>query len=608
MAGGADSVRRAAVQLADRGIEAAQALGRPDLVAGLGRLQTLASNPSVRVLVAGEYKQGKSSLVNALLGRDLCPVEIDRTTRTATWIRHATALEVTLVRSATDDEVVEEPADPAELAHWVTEGGAPGEPLEAVSVGVPVDLLRVGLELVDLPGAGGLGGLPGAATLAALPEADAVLLVSDSGQDLTATEKGFLAELVDRCPLVALVENRTDLHPHWREVVERDRRHAGGMAAEVFGVSAELARTGRAAGDVERVAESGVAELAFWLTGEVVGGADERAALLVADEVLAVAGQVRAPVVAERAALDDPARRAEREAALAAARDDAERLQAASSRWQQVLTDGFSDLSADVDHDLRLRVRDLVGRSDEAIDGFDPADAWERYEPVLRRDVATMVTEHQAELTRRAGEVAARVAAVFAEDVDALEGLLGSGTGLAAVTDEAAIGPPSIGGSLRRMGIGGQAFALARGSYSPSLMFGFLGGVVGITLATPALLAIGLVAGGKGLRAEKQRRLAARQTQAKAAARKYVDDVVFQVGKASRDEVRRAQRVLRAHFASRAQELSRSASAALAAAQRAARAEDDAARRHELDLSLERIDTLVDLARRVQGALEGPAT
>ena len=72
-------------------------------------------------------------------------------------------------------------------------------------------------------------------------------------------------------------------------------------------------------------------------------------------------------------------------------------------------------------------------------------------------------------------------------------------------------------------------------------MFGFVAGLAGVTLAAPALLAVGLIAGGKGLQAEKERRLVARQAQAKAAARKFVDDVTLEVGKDSRDEVRRAQ-------------------------------------------------------------------
>ena len=45
------------------------------------------------------------------------------------------------------------------------------------------------------------------------------------------------------------------------------------------------------------------------------------------------------------------------------------------------------------------------------------------------------------------------------------------------------------------MSVGGQAFGLVKASYGPSLMIGFIGGVAGLTLAAPAMLAIGSLAG-----------------------------------------------------------------------------------------------------------------
>ena len=54
--------------------------------------------------------------------------------------------------------------------------------------------------------------------------------------------------------------------------------------------------------------------------------------------------------------------------------------------------------------------------------------------------------------------------------------------------------------------------------------------------------------GRKGLKDEKERQLDQRRTQAKAAARRYVDEVNFVVGKDSRDTMRHLQRDLREYF------------------------------------------------------------
>ena len=50
-----------------------------------------AQDPSVRVLVVGEPKQGKSSLVNALVGAPVCAVRDDVATVVPTVVRDGSA-------------------------------------------------------------------------------------------------------------------------------------------------------------------------------------------------------------------------------------------------------------------------------------------------------------------------------------------------------------------------------------------------------------------------------------------------------------------------------------------------------------------------------------
>ena len=610
------SVREAAARLAEHGIEAAGAYGRPDLAARLGDLRRLAAEPAVRILVAGEFKQGKSSLVNALAGTDVCPIDDDVATSVATAVRYADPPEAFAVFAGEDGNPERRPIDAAALPSWVTETGdaAATDGLQLVEAGVPADPLRGGLVLVDLPGAGGLGSFHGAATLAALRHAHGVLFVSDAVQELTATERDFLAAVSARCPTVALVKSKIDIHPAWQRILDRDREHAAGLASLVTGVSAELAAKGRESEDEELVAESGLPELTGWLRDDVLARAGNRLAATVAEEVGGVCEQLRAPFDAERAALGDGVDRAELEGRLEAARADADRLRAAASRWQQVLADAFTDIGSDSDHDLRAAVRDLVRRNEEAIDGFDPATGWDEYEPVLRREMATLIADHYAAVHDRVADAGRRVTEVFQEDAAAIDALMQTLSSPLGDPDDGAMAPelasPEELASVKRMRLAGQALALARGAYGPALMLGFIGGIAGLTIAAPALLAVGLVAGGKGLRAEKERRLGARRAQAKAAARKFVDEVVFQVSKDSRDEVRRAQRTLRDHFTTRADELVRSAAAALQAAQDATGgdAKTREQRRHAIDAEVERIEWLADLATRTGAAVQGGAS
>ena len=66
-----------AAAVVDLAPQACDAYGRDDLVPRLTVARQRLFAPSVRVLVVGEFKQGKSTLVNALLRTDICPVDSD---------------------------------------------------------------------------------------------------------------------------------------------------------------------------------------------------------------------------------------------------------------------------------------------------------------------------------------------------------------------------------------------------------------------------------------------------------------------------------------------------------------------------------------------------
>jgi hypothetical protein len=95
-------------------------------------------------------------------------------------------------------------------------------------------------------------------------------------------------------------------------------------------------------------------------------------------------------------------------------------------------------------------------------------------------------------------------------------------------------------------------------------------------LITP-VVAIGIAAtlgagiGGKLLKDERKRQRTYRQQQAKAAVRRYIDEVAFVMNNDTRDSLRKTQRQLRDDFQERAGLIHRSATAALTAADRTAK-------------------------------------
>ena len=59
-----------------RGLRELSGLGRDDDRAALDGMRARLAGRRLRVLVAGEAKRGKSTLVNALLGRPMLPVGV----------------------------------------------------------------------------------------------------------------------------------------------------------------------------------------------------------------------------------------------------------------------------------------------------------------------------------------------------------------------------------------------------------------------------------------------------------------------------------------------------------------------------------------------------
>src|SRR3954467_15048310 len=84
---GGTASRAEASAVLDVAFQAASAYQRADLGERLAGARRRLDDPSFHVLVVGEFKQGKSSLINALLGVDVCPVDDDVATAVPTLLR-----------------------------------------------------------------------------------------------------------------------------------------------------------------------------------------------------------------------------------------------------------------------------------------------------------------------------------------------------------------------------------------------------------------------------------------------------------------------------------------------------------------------------------------
>lgn len=574
---------------------------RPDLEARLKQTRARLLDDKVRVLVVGEFKQGKSLLVNGLVRAPVCPVHDDVATSVPTVVRYAeepVAFLARLLDSADGDDAsarrverVEVPLD--KLAEHVSETGNPSNTQRwaYAEVGVPRKILATGLEVVDTPGVGGLSSVHGAATMAALPSADAVLLVSDASQEYTRPELEFLRQAAKVCPNVACVLTKTDLYPQWRRIAELDRGHLAraGIDAELLAVSSTLRVHSIRNNKPELDAESGFPELVSYLREHVIGQADLLARRSTVHDVLTVTEQLAGTLRAEQSTQQDPAKAENLIKQLTEAQQRSAALKERSARWQHTLNDGVTDLNADIDYDLRDRMREITRQAEEEIDRGDPKKAWDQISGWIEQEVAAASSANLLWATQRARWLATQVADHFSEEEERI---------LPKLRTEVADALGSVRAIQLRagepFGVGQKALAAMRGGYVGFLMFGLLGTFVGFQLLNPFAIGAGVLLGGKAVTDERRRVVTRRQQEAKAAVRRYIDDVIFQSSKETRDMLRRVQRDLRDHFTSQAEEMNRSLGDSLRAAEKAVKA-SKSEREHrltEIAAELERLETL----------------
>ncbi len=591
----------------DTGREIATSQGRADLDQHLHETRERLATEQIQVVFCGQFKVGKSTMINALLQRAVCPVDADVVTAVPTIVRYAAQPRVTTYVRTDDETKIEERQRPlAEIDLLVTEEADPSDPERdrVVEVGLPHRMLRTGLAMVDTPGVGGLDSAHGFLTLGALRYAKGVVFVTDAAQELTAPELAFLRTAVERCPTTAVVVTKIDLYPHWRRIVELDRQHLAraGLDLPMIAVSSFLRL--RAVQDPELNAESGFSELVTFLARDVVARTRERAARTAAVEVDFVASQLEQQSQAERAVLDAPTSTEEVVQELDRVQEQAKRLIRPNATWQQTLSDGIQDLVADVEHDLQARLRTVIHDVEQVIDSGDPKDTWTDTEVWLRRQIAIVTMANRDLLTERTEQLAQDVADHFELPEGSKLQLPLTGQ---ADLDSVVLAPASTlampGGKLAPL------LVAARSSYYLPMMLGtvaagLLGGGPVIHLAMAGFsLVLGTGIGKKIIGDEKKRQQTYRQQQAKAAVRRFIDEVAFLLNKETRDILRTAQRHLRDDFQSRAKQLERSAYEAMEAARRLSGLDEAqlAARDRELQTRENQLDSVRTAAREVAG-------
>jgi GTPase Era involved in 16S rRNA processing len=263
----------------------------------------------LQIAVLGQFKRGKSTFINALLGASLLPTDVVPLTAIPTFI---TWQEEPLVAVHFMDGKPSERFSPSDIGairdglfRFATEEGNPNNHLHVgrVDLFYPAAILAHGTVLIDTPGIGSTLSHNTEAAIRVIPECDASLVIVSADPPITESELAYLRQIKPKIGRMFLVLNKIDYltSDERRKIADFLRRvltDESLMEPEtpIFCVSARLGLLAKQNGNGEALKQSGIAEfqdyLAHYLATEKMQSLSEAVRRKAADLLSQARGEV----------------------------------------------------------------------------------------------------------------------------------------------------------------------------------------------------------------------------------------------------------------------------------------------------------------------------
>ena len=219
----------------------------------LSETRTKLEEEAFNLVVLGQFKRGKSTFINALLGESILPTAIVPLTSVVTILRYGPKLKVEVEYLDGRTEEI----DLSGLAAFITERENPQnkKAVKEVAVFYPSQYLKGGVRIIDTPGAGSVYSHNTEAAYAYLPYVDAGIFVVSVDPPLSKSEHQFLKDVREFVDKVFFVLNKID------QVSDSDREESleftarvieeevGPRKVRIYPLSARWALEGKRAGD-----------------------------------------------------------------------------------------------------------------------------------------------------------------------------------------------------------------------------------------------------------------------------------------------------------------------------------------------------------------------
>jgi ribosome biogenesis GTPase A len=203
----------------------AEQLGETSIAADVGQLVARISEGRFFVACIGQFKRGKSTLLDALVDEPILPTGVVPVTTVPTVLRYGDQRKA---RVLIDEEWRAVRAE--DLAQYVSEELNPEnkKQVEGVEVFLPSPLLASGMCLVDTPGIGSVFAVNTETTKDFIPQIDAAILVVGADPPISGEELALIEAVAANVDEIIVVLNKID------RVSASERRQAADFAIKVM--------------------------------------------------------------------------------------------------------------------------------------------------------------------------------------------------------------------------------------------------------------------------------------------------------------------------------------------------------------------------------------
>jgi hypothetical protein len=364
--------------------------GREALAAEARDARSALASRRFNVAVMGQFKRGKSTLINALLGREVLPADVAPVTTAITVVEHGPS-ERAMARF---DDGREEEVELGQVHLLVSEEENPGnrKRVRVVRIELPAPFLASGIRLVDTPGVGSVFANNAEVTHSFVRRIDVAIVVLGSDPPISGEELALVRSAAPGVGRMYFVLNKADLAAEQTRV--KAEAFTRKVLAEALGADPGPLLQTSALAALRSGTDPGLANLQDDLT-ELAAGCGVELALASAGRAVGhVAARLFQRIALERAALLAPTEELDRRIASFedAMRDIDDLALAAMARTKAALSYDWQKWEARKESFLADARRELVAALETNLG---------RTESGARPRLRGAAREHARQLTRR---------------------------------------------------------------------------------------------------------------------------------------------------------------------------------------------------------------